>query len=229
MWLFLTMATAKAPVSCGHGECHVHLQRVSGHVLDEILVRWRNDNGVSAACPRETLLECERWSLHAPLPSSGGPCRTLEARQACAGTQSPASTAHSTRCSFSAESLWWCFRRSDALTRPARCRSDLQADELLEENAMQLAVARETHCRSQILIALRTGRVTVHELLFAQMLTIARGHVPGTPSMSHTVPAASLESSSTCEPCWCTSSKKRMLHNGPSAISSRDPSPHPPV
>ena len=50
-----------------------------------------------------------------------------------------------------AEFLWWCFRRSDALTRPARCRSDLQAGELLEEIADHLAVAQETqspdpHC-----------------------------------------------------------------------------------
>ena len=45
-------------------------------------------------------------------------------------------------------------------------------------------------------------------------------------SAGATVPAASPESSSCCEPCRCTSSKKRMLHKGPSAISSRDPSPH---
>ena len=34
------------PVSCGHDECHVHLQRVIGHVLDEILVPWCRDDGV---------------------------------------------------------------------------------------------------------------------------------------------------------------------------------------
>ena len=34
--------------------------------------------------------------------------------------------------------------RCDALTRPARCRSDLQAEELLEEVAQHVAVTRET-------------------------------------------------------------------------------------
>ena len=29
-----------------HGECHVHLQRVSGHVFDEVLVPGRNGYGV---------------------------------------------------------------------------------------------------------------------------------------------------------------------------------------
>ena len=70
----------------------------------------------------------------------------------------------------------------------------------------------------QILIALRTGRVTLHELLFALRHTIARIQLPL--RRSHTVPAASQESSSCCEPCRCTSSKWRMLHNRPSAISS---------
>ena len=44
--MFLTMATVEFQSALAMMECHVHLQRVSGHVLDEILVPWCSDDGV---------------------------------------------------------------------------------------------------------------------------------------------------------------------------------------
>ena len=146
-------------VSRGHGECHVQLQRLSRHVLDEILVPWCNGDGV-------VLL------VRAPLPSFGSPCRSLKAmrKKAHANTEPPASTAHSTRCSFppSRNPSGDVFRRSVALTRPARCRSDLQAEELLKENRYAPCSRSGKHT----VVHHRTGRVAIHELLFAQRHTI---------------------------------------------------------
>ena len=105
-------------------------------VMFKSLFPWSNDEGevplVRASSSYRTLKQCEgrlEQALSLPLrPRTQRGARFLRA-----------------------EFLWWCFRRSDALTRPARCRSDLQAGELLEEIAVHLAVAQETqspdpHC-----------------------------------------------------------------------------------
>ena len=98
--------------------------------------------------------------------------------------------------------------------------SDLQAEELLEETAMHLAVAGGTHhsereeSQSTNCCLLRDTRLPV----FTFQALSARATLSWLLHRSHHH-----------KPCRCKTSKKRMLHNRPSAISSRDPSPHPSV
>ena len=61
--------SGETTVCWNHDECCVHLQRVSGHVLDEIPVPRCNDD---CRLSVKDSSWCKQWSLHTPTSSFGG-------------------------------------------------------------------------------------------------------------------------------------------------------------
>ena len=110
------------PVSCGDGECTSTYKFWSCPLMKP----WCNDDGAVPLVHAELFLKVNGGHSMLPFLSSGGPCRTLKAMRKLAQALSLPLQPRTRHCArfLRAEPSGGAVAGSDALTRPAQCRSD---------------------------------------------------------------------------------------------------------